>query len=271
MSVAFDLDAYLARIGHAGPCEADLATLRSLHALQPAAIPFENLDPLLGRPVSLDLPSLQAKLVGDRRGGYCFELNSLLAAALESVGFSVTRLAARVRWRAPPERPEGARVHMLLRVDVGDAAYLVDVGFGGRLSATPIRLDVEGEQQAAKDVLRLMRTGETSTLQARAAGEWGDLYRFTLEPQVAADYEVANWFTSTHPTSFFRGNLLAERLAAGSRVTLFNNRLTEVRENGRNEVRFLTDARDLADVLDREFDIAAPEDAELLWSRFPKG
>ena len=271
MSVAFDLDAYLARVGHAGPCRADLATLTSLHALQPAAIPFENLDPLLGRPVPLDLPSLQAKLVRDRRGGYCFELNGLLATALEAVGFSVTRLAARVRWRAPPERPEGPRSHMLLRVDIADVPYLVDVGFGGRLTAAPLRLDVDGEQQASTDVLRIMRTGQTYTLQARSAGEWGDLYRFTLEPQVDADYEVANWFTSAHPASFFRGNLLAERLVAGSRLSLFNNRLTEVRENGETEVRFLTAARDLADVLDRRFNIATRDDAELLWSRIPKG
>src|SRR5260221_10485109 len=116
MSDAFDLDAYLTRIGFTGAPQADLATLTSIHALQPAAIPFENLDPLLGRPVTLDLAGLQAKLVQGRRGGYCFELNSLLAVALEALGFSVIRLAARVRWRAPPERPVGARTHMLLRV-----------------------------------------------------------------------------------------------------------------------------------------------------------
>ena len=111
MSEAFDLDAYLARIGYAGPRTPTLATLRAIHALQPAAIPFESLDPFLRRPVPLDLASLQAKLVGQRRGGYCFELNGLFAAALKALGFSVTPLSGRVRWMAPPDRPESARTH----------------------------------------------------------------------------------------------------------------------------------------------------------------
>src|ERR1700693_5745426 len=137
MSDGFDLDAYLARIGYSGPRRADVATLRAIHGLQPTAIPFENLDPLLGRPVALDLASLQAKLVGGRRGGYCYELNTLLAAALEALGFLVVRLGARVRWRAPPERPDGARTHMLLRVDLAEGPYLADVGFCGRAFPPP--------------------------------------------------------------------------------------------------------------------------------------
>ena len=105
MSETFDLDAYFGRIGYAGPRAADMATLQAIQALHPAAIAFENLDPLLGRPVRLDLASIQQKLIGTRRGGYCFEQNTLLAAALEALGFKVTRLAARVRWMLPPERP----------------------------------------------------------------------------------------------------------------------------------------------------------------------
>lgn len=271
MSDGFDLDAYLARIGHSGPRRADLPTLRAIHGLQPAAIPFENLDPLLGRPVALDLASLQAKLVGARRGGYCYELNTLLAAALEALGFSVVRLGARVRWRAPPERPDGARTHMLLRVDLAEGPYLVDVGFGGRLFAAPLLLDPDAEQQTFADVVRLVRKEHVYTLQIRSAGEWGDLYRFTLEPQVAADYEVASWFQCTHPTSFFRGNLLAERLTPEHRLSLFNVRLTRLRMTGETEVRVLTGAGELAVVLDRDFDLAPPVDADALWARIPKG
>jgi N-hydroxyarylamine O-acetyltransferase len=151
MSDGFDLAGYLARIGYSGPRRVDLTTLRAIHRLQPAAIPFENLDPLLGRPVALDLASLQAKLVGGRRGGYCYELNTLLAAALEALGFSVVRLGARVRWRAPPEQPDGARTHMLLRVDLAEGPHLVDVGFGGRLFAGPLRLDPDSEHQTFSD------------------------------------------------------------------------------------------------------------------------
>src|SRR5688572_5787925 len=96
-----DLDAYFERIGHRGPRPATLDTLAAIHALHPAAIPFENLDPFLGRPVRLDLPSLERKLVDERRGGYCFEHNLLLAAVLRRLGFAVTGLAARVLWNQP--------------------------------------------------------------------------------------------------------------------------------------------------------------------------
>ena len=100
MSESIDLDAYLARIGYDGLRTATLETLTALHALHPSAIPFENLDVLLGRPINLDLPALEAKLVHGGRGGYCFEHNTLMAAALQALGFKVTGLAARVQWAA---------------------------------------------------------------------------------------------------------------------------------------------------------------------------
>ena len=188
-----------------------LATLQAIHARQPAAIPFEGLDPFLRRPVPLDLASLQTKLVSQRRGGYCFELNILMGAALEALGFSVTSLAGRVRWMAPADRPHSPRTHTLLRVDLEKGAYLADVGFGGHLLAGPIRLERDVEQTTPASVVRLVGTGETYMLQALLPKGWQDMYLFTLEPQHAIDYEVANWFTSTNPGSRFHASLLAER------------------------------------------------------------
>ena len=118
VSSPFDLDAYLERIGYTGPRTATLDTLEALHALHPAAIPFENLNPLLGWPVALDVESLQAKLVAGGRGGWCYEHNTLFRHALEALGFSVTSLGARVLWNTPPGSPVGARHHMLLLVDL---------------------------------------------------------------------------------------------------------------------------------------------------------
>ena len=99
MSVAFkpNIDAYFERIGFSGSIAPTLETLTQLHALHPAAIAYENLDPLIGVPVRLDLPNLQQKLVFDRRGGYCFEHNTLLLQVLAALGFQVTPLSARVR------------------------------------------------------------------------------------------------------------------------------------------------------------------------------
>jgi N-hydroxyarylamine O-acetyltransferase len=269
MSTNLNLDAYLARIGYSGPRSANLTTLMAIHALQPAAIPFENLDPLLGRLIPLDLASLQAKLIHQRRGGYCFELNGLFAAALEAMGFQVSRLAARVRWRVPPEGPERARTHMLLRVDLEEDPYLVDVGFGGRLFAAPLRLDLDDERHTSADGLRLLRADHLYTVQARSGAEWWDLYRFTLEPQVEMDYEVANWFTSTHPASLFRNNLLAERLGPGSRCSLFNRRLIRTDESGTADVRILTSAEELAGILETDFNLELPIEPDVFWARIP--
>src|SRR5258706_15142470 len=97
---ALDLDAYLSRIGHRGVHEPTLATLQALHLAHATHIPFENLDILLGRPIRIDLASLQAKLVFGGRGGYCFEQNTLFAAVLQELGFDVTLLAARGGLRA---------------------------------------------------------------------------------------------------------------------------------------------------------------------------
>jgi N-hydroxyarylamine O-acetyltransferase len=270
MSEPFDLDAYLERIGYAGPRVSTLATLQAIHALQPASIPFEGLDPFLQRPVPLDLASLQAKLVGQRRGGYCFELNMIMAAALEALGFSVTYLAGRVRWMAPPERPHSPRTHTLLRADLEEGAYLVDVGFGGHLLASPIRLERNVEQSTPASVVRLIGTGETYMLQALLPKGWQDMYLFTLEPQHAIDYEVANWFTSTNPGSRFRAALLVERLTPERRISLLNTKVTERRPGTAASERFLTNAGELADVFDKDFGVTLPVDPDEVWDRLPK-
>ena len=271
MTNGFDLDAYLARIGYTGPRSPTLATLQALHALHPAAIPFEGIDPLLGRPVRLDPASLQAKLVGSRRGGYCFEQNSVLRAALEALGFAVTGLGARVLWMAPPGAPEGPRTHMLLRVDLEEGPYMADVGFGAYLLAAPLRLERGIEQPTLAGLLRLTGADQSFTLQTRLPVGWRDLYRFTLERQIAADYEMGNWYSSTHPNSRFIGNLLAERLTPECRYALFNTRLTTRHSGGGVEERILASAEDLGDVLDRLFHITPPADPAEIWARVPKG
>lgn len=265
---ALDLDAYLARVGYDGPRAPTLAVLRALHARQPAAIPFENLDPLLGRPVALELEALAAKLVAGKRGGYCFELNGLFAAALEALGFRVTPLAGRVRWMAPPERPETARTHMLLRVDLDEGAFLADVGFGAHLLGTPLALQAGLEQTTPDGTLRLV--GEDRlTLQTLLPTGWQDVYRFSQEPAVAADYMVGNWYTSTHPASLFRNNLLMERLTPERRLALFNTRLTERPKAGTPRETVLQSAEELGAVLSELFGIASPAPAGEIWARIP--
>jgi N-hydroxyarylamine O-acetyltransferase len=258
----FALDAYLARIGYAGPRTATLDTLRAVHALHPAAIPFENLNPLLGWPVSLEVQSLQAKLVAGGRGGWCFEHNTLLRHGLEALGFSVTNLAARVLWNASPGSPLGPRSHMLLLVDVGGTMYLADVGFGGNVLTAPLRLQPHVAQPTPHEPHRLIPIENGFVLEASWGGEWKPLYRFTLEPQYPADYEVSSWYLCHHPGSLFRQVLMTARATADGRYALRNNALAIHRNNG-TEKRVLADAVALRSSLENDFALQLPESPEL--------
>jgi N-hydroxyarylamine O-acetyltransferase len=270
MSETFDLAGYLNRIGYAGPHASTLSVLRELHALHPAAIPFENLDPLLGRRVDLDVPALEAKIIGRKRGGYCFEQNTLFATALDALGFDVTRLAARVRWMAPPHEPEGPRSHMLLRVDIDGAAYIADVGFGGYILAGPLRFTSGLEQDDWGNRLRFVESGGRYTLQIHRSGDWHDIYRFALDLQLPADYIVSNWWTSTRPGFLLTENLLAERLTLEARYSLFNAHLTTRHADGRIEERTIGGSDELGLVLTETLAIEPPVPVAEIWARLPK-
>ncbi len=249
-----DLDAYLHRIGYTGPHSATPDTLEGVHRCHAQAIAFENLDPLLGRPVALDLASLQRKLVSAGRGGFCYEHNLLLGAALRALGFAVVDLAARVLWNVEPGVVR-ARTHMLLRVDVGAQPCLVDAGFGGRTLTAPLRLDRPGAQSTPHGAFRLLRGDDGFTLQAEVAGEWKSLYSFDLQPQVLSDYEQTSWYLCHHPQSLFRLTLVAARPVADGRWALRDRSLTFHGLDGSAEVRTLASAAALRDALESRFGI----------------
>jgi hypothetical protein len=161
-AAALDLPAYLRRIGYAGALSPSRSTLDALHLAHATAIPFENLDILLGVPIRLDLANLQSKLVFRRRGGYCFEQNALFANVLERIGFTVTRLAARVRYGTDRVLP---RTHMTLRVDVAGVPILADVGFGADGLLLPVPMDGALSQQFGWSY----RVAESGGVHARAA------------------------------------------------------------------------------------------------------
>jgi N-hydroxyarylamine O-acetyltransferase len=211
---ALDLDAYLERIGYAGSTPPSLATLERVALAHPAAIPFENLDPYLRRPVALDLASIQQKLVSGGRGGWCFEHNILLGTALTALGFRAQGLGARVLWNAPPG-PLGARSHMVLLLELPQGAYVVDAGFGGVTLTAPLRLEAEAVQDTPHGRFRLLRVESDFVMQADVQSSWRSLYRFDLQPQRLADYEVANWYLGNHPTSHFLHGVIAARVDTG--------------------------------------------------------
>jgi N-hydroxyarylamine O-acetyltransferase len=256
---ALDLDAYLARIGYAGPREATLQVLRDLHRLHAAAIAFENLSPLMDEPVSLALADLEAKLVRGGRGGYCYEHNTLLWAALSALGFQVVGLAGRVRWGAPDDAPLRPRSHMALAVRLPEGPFVADVGFGGITMSGPLALVPGDPQQTPHERFRIAEAPAGAfDLQAEVGSDWRTLYRFDLTPHLPVDYEPYNWTSATHPASPFPKSLMAARALPGRRLTLSGARYT-VREAGKPAAeRTLGSVEELGRVLAEDFGLTLP-------------
>lgn len=256
-----DLPAYLQRIGHHGSTDPSLVTLRALHLAHVKTFPFENLDSWAGAPVSLRLADIEAKFVRTRRGGYCFEGNTLFQAVLRQLGFRVSPLIARVRWMQPPD-VETPRTHMLLRVEIDGSNWIADVGFGAVGQTVPLKLDTEEEQETPHEARRYRERDGIITQQIRIGPErWEDVYSFDLHPAVPMDFEVANWFVSTHPESLFRKTLFVTLPREDHRLILVFGEFTRRYLDGRLEKRPVVDDADLRSLLVDEFGMPAEDPA----------
>ena len=257
-----DVDSYLKRIGYTGPRRASIETLRALQQRHPLTIPFENLDTLSGRPVKLDLPSLEAKLVRSRRGGYCFEQNLLFKHALSALKFDATALAARVVWERPADEIR-ARTHMVLLVEVDGRRYVCDVGFGGLTPTAPIELAPDVEQQTPHEVFRVVRVADEFAVEAQVRGEWKRLYRFDLQEQHQVDIELLNHYVMSHSESPMRSRLIAARVAVDRRFGLGNGDFRIHHLHGASEQRRIDNASDLKHVLESTFGVDVPAGREV--------
>ncbi|HEX6741568.1 MAG TPA: arylamine N-acetyltransferase [Sphingomicrobium sp.] len=253
-----DLTAYFERIGFTGDPSPDRATLAALVAAHPGAIPFENLNPLLGLPVPLDPESLVRKLVHDGRGGYCYEQNGLFAHVLETIGFDFTPLAARVLWNMPEDTPT-ARTHKLLLVDLPDGRVLADVGFGGAVCTGVLDLIPDLPQPTPHERYRLVQSNGEWREQIEIGGEWRTTFRFDFTPQLEIDDELGNWFTSANPKSHFTYSLTAARSPAGRRHALRNFDYTVHVPGRESEKRRLEGPDEVCQVLERDFGIRLPD------------
>jgi N-hydroxyarylamine O-acetyltransferase len=212
-----DLDRYLERVGLSGR-----SSVAEVHRAHITSIPFENLDPHCGVPVSLALEDLERKLLAERRGGYCFEQNLLLKAALEALGAEVDMFLARVRLGAPlgAVRPRG---HLVLRVRSEGSEWHADVGFGKGSLFEPLPFGPGEERVQAGWRFRVVEEGPELVLQTAQEEEWADVYSFFPHPVPLVDVETANWFTSTHPRSPFVTGLIASIQAADGTRTMLSD------------------------------------------------
>jgi N-hydroxyarylamine O-acetyltransferase len=256
----FDQRAWFSRIGYDGPKVASLDTLRALVAAHARAIAYEGIDVLLDRPPRLDLGYLQNKMIHGGRGGYCFEQNFLFRAGLRSLGFAVTSLQARVVRGLAIDAPR-PMLHMILRVDLPEGAYLADVGFGNLAPTAPLKLVADIEQDTPHEVMRFIVMGDELVLQSRLGDRWEHIYRVVSLPRFDAEYEICNWFTASHPESPYRWNIIAARPGPDrARVTMFNARVTTRYSDGRAERRELRDTSEYRDVLAEVFGLRLSDD-----------
>ncbi|NEA61197.1 arylamine N-acetyltransferase [Streptomyces sp. SID12488] len=248
-------DAYLRRLGAERPASPTFDVLRELQLRHLVSVPFENLSIHLGEDIVLEENRLFDKVVGARRGGFCYELNGVFGALLTALGFDVTLLAARVY--GDEERLGIPYDHLALRVRTGDGGdWLVDVGFGAH-SHCPLAIGQRREQEDPGGTFRIVEAGPDAA-GVRGGGVdgnsgtgtgSGDLdvvrdgsrrYRLELRPRVLGDFVAGAWWHSTSPESHFTKSLVCSRVTAdGGRITLGGRSLTVTAPGGEREVREL--------------------------------
>jgi N-hydroxyarylamine O-acetyltransferase len=243
---ALDLDAYLARIGYDGPREPTVAVLDAVHRAHASTFPFENIDVVLGVQPKLDLPSVQRKLVGERRGGLCFELIVLFGAALEHLGFGVSRLMARPLMGA---RDRQAKTHAALIVEAEGRRHLADIAFGGEGLQESIELVDGAETQVGSWRWQVTQDGDRWVLRTMHPTGWFDLYEFIPgEPCPPVDFEVGNFFVAKSPTSKFAGFLLVQRGRPDVKHYVVGRKLITIEPGGQPRQRDMAPAEIAATV-----------------------
>lgn len=248
--MAFDLDIYLDRLRLTErPVGAD--GLAQLQEAQMRAIPFEAIDPFLGMLPDLTDEGLWRKLITDRRGGYCFELNTMFGLALDALDYRPQMLMCRVRQGADRG---GARTHLAFMVETDGVRWLCDTGFGGPGSRRPLHLDSRDPQSVGTDIFRLRNdtaTGEL-VLDKQQGDRWFPLYGTDFSSVQFADIEAANFLCTHWNRTPFQTFLMAAILTETGRASLFNLAYKQVRD-GQEETRMLTDAQELGAVLELVF------------------
>ena len=246
-----DVAAYLDRIGYLGPTHPTPENLRALQRAHLFTVPFENLDISLGRKITVQQEPILNKVVGLRRGGFCYELNGAFAALLRELGFEVTLLSARVARANGGEGPEFD--HLTLLVDVAEP-WLADVGFGDSF-LEPLRLKPECEQRDPGGAFRLMQDGNRWQLhRAETVANWKPQYSFSLQSRRLEEFMGMCHYHQTSPDSSFTQNRICSRATPEGRITLSEMKLIVTR-NGQREERSLVSEAERSAVLEEQFGI----------------
>jgi N-hydroxyarylamine O-acetyltransferase len=265
-----DLNAYFERIHYEGSQSPTLDTLHAITAHHVSAIPFENVDVLLGRGIDISPGAVQQKIVLERRGGYCFETNQLLLLVLKAMGFQAGTLSARVCWQLP-RSVIPPFTHMFVQVEISGERWITDCGMGSMSLTAALRWQDGLVQETPHDRRRIVAEDGKWFHQVCFADEWLDVCQFTGDEMPAIDCQVANWWTSTHPDSRFRNNLVLSRAGLdGIRRTLLNTEFTRRWKRASPETVEIRSDPQLLRVLEEEFDLILPKNTHFENLQFPK-
>ncbi len=246
------IQAYLTRIGYDGLLNVSYETLRGLHIAHTMHVPFENLNIHLGREISLEPQAIFNKIVNERRGGYCYEMNGLFALVLESLGFEVRRLMARIIAGYSETRP---LLHQALLVTIDGKGWIADVGNGRNGIIAPLALENGLIEQQFTERFRLITEDDYRYIfQTVIDGQWEDIYAFTLEGYQPVDYVPANFYNSHSPDSRFVQRKFCTVPTPEGRVTLTEMDL-KITRNGKTQVRTAANTAEYHGMLRRYFGI----------------
>ncbi|MEO9169676.1 MAG: arylamine N-acetyltransferase [Candidatus Baltobacteraceae bacterium] len=255
------LHAYLKRIGYGGPLSTSAMTLRGIHRAHLLAIPFENVDVQLDRVPSLDIETIVEKIVIARRGGWCYEMNALLAWALRQLGFTVDYIAGAAGREKRGAAAEMNHLALIVRLDV---PYLADVGFGSG-SLLPLPLAV-GTYNDGRFDFSLSRDGDWWRFRSPSHG--GGTYDFKETPFLLQAFTAKAQWLATSPESSFVTNLFCTKSFEDGYAVLTNCAL-EQHHAGKIEAESAQNAVSLARLLDVHFDLHV-EPLDRLWERVEK-
>ncbi len=230
-----DVNVYWNRIGFPGQPAPDARTLRAIHRAHLYTVPFENLDIALGRPIRLDLARIYDKIVNRRRGGFCYEVNGLLAWLLRQLGYQVTLLSARGFRDDGSFSPEYDHLILLVTCPGDETRWLADVGWGSAFEE-PLDVDAVSPQASGRLTWRIQRDGDFFSLwQQTGAGGWLPHYRFTLIPRDYREFAGMCAYHQTAPESIFTQKKLCTLFTPDGRVTLSDSKLIITRDGVKEE------------------------------------
>jgi len=246
-----------------------LDLVQELHKRHIAAIPFSSVGVLLEHELSLEIPKLMERMVELGYGGYCFEHNKLFSYAIESLGYNVRSVLARVLYNKDVEKPMCPKTHRLTLLELDEAVYVVDVGFGFSGPKQPVKLSMTPTPGPMGDQYRVANNKNGDyLLQILKDGEFFTLYSFDLNRYNESDFDMGHFYSHKHPQAGFVNNLVVARILDDQVLSLRNSGYQHI-DPDRVQEQAITSHTQLQDILDTDFNRKlSSADCQFLFNKF---